>query len=110
LVVALRTRRDGSGAYVRVESPIGAVDLSDGKTAGRFLRRQSELIGVVVVNQRRGHKRARYLVVRCDMPLPPGADHGARVARALTAVASQADELERQFMGVHHDLGLEDLE
>lgn len=108
--LALRTRRDGRGAYLRVSSPVGAVDLADGRTAGKFLRRQSALVGVVVTIEDRGPRRKPFIVVRCDLPLPEYEDPTPRIRRALFAVAQQADALEQEFLGVHHDLGLDEWE
>ena len=108
--VALRTRRDGRGAYLRVSSPVGAVDLSDGRTAGKFLRRQSTLVGVVVTIEERGPRRKPFIVVRCDLPLPEYQDPTPRIRRALDAIAHQADALEQEFLTIHHDLGLDEWE
>lgn len=110
LVIAQRTRRDGRGAYLRVESPIGFVDLSDGKKAGKLLRWQSRLVGVTITIHNRGPRSNPYLVVRCDIPLPAGTDHVGRLQYAVIFVARQADRMEREFLGLHHDLGVKHLE
>jgi hypothetical protein len=111
VLVALRTRSDGRGAYLRVESPVGAVDLSNGNTAGRFLRRQADLVGVVVAVEDGAVKRRKpFILVRCDIALLDGQDLRTRLGRALGVVAPQADALEREFMGQRQDLGIEDWE
>ncbi len=108
--VSLRSRRDGRGAYARVKSPVGAADLADGRTAGRFLRRQSTLVGVVVTLEARGSRRRPFVVLRCDMPLVGYEDPSGRISRAIRAVATQADALEQEFFGVRQDLGAGDWE
>jgi hypothetical protein len=108
--VALRSRRDGRGAYVRVASPVGAVELKDGRTAGKFLRRQSGLVGAVVTIEERGSRRRPFVVLRCDMPLGENEDPLPRLRRSVHAVAEQADALEHEFFGPGQDLSAGDWE
>ena len=104
--IELRTRRDGEGLLLRVESPIGQLDLSDGRTAGRLLRRQEALAGVSLVSQAPGSRRP-WISLRCDLPV--NGDLLAKLDHAIEAVCVQADQLEREFTAEGQDLGLDDL-
>lgn len=92
--IELRTRRDGKGAYLRVESVVGRVDLTDGRVAGAFLNAVARCVGVAAVSA--GAKSA--VALRCDLPVYADQDPTARLARAIMVVTEQADVLEQRFV------------
>lgn len=98
--VSLESRRDGRGVRLRVLSPIGAVDLSDGRTAGKVLDLQQRCVGVLV------DTGPGILAVRLDVPLEPGCDPVSRLGLALRHALTTADVLEQQLVGVHVDATL----
>ncbi len=88
-VVELRTRRDGRGLLLRVESPLGHIDLHHGQTAGKLLREQAALRGACMVS-REAHRTRPWVEVRCELPLGDGSDTRTRLQWALTTAVCQA--------------------
>lgn len=94
---SLRTRRDGQGFMFRVDSPVGAVDLSDGRTAGAWLRQQQNLVGVRLVTLQR-KRGAHWLGVRSEVPVAEGMEAAGTVEAGLLVALRQADALEHEMM------------
>lgn len=94
---SLRTRRDGRGFLFRVDSPVGAVALLDGRTAGAWLRRQKSLVGarLVSLQQKRG---TRLVGVRSEVPLAGGPGATGAVEAAFSVALRQADALEHELL------------
>jgi len=113
---ALRTRRDGSGFYLRLVSPIGRLDLSDGQVARSLLLWDARTPGVFLSasltpdgsTPARGTLTDRRVLVeaRTDTPLWPGCPAVELVRRALVVVTTEADRFERSFLGAGHDMAL----
>lgn len=100
--VALESRQDGRGLRLRVVSPIGAVDLSDGRTAGRILRLQQECYGALFDT---GDDQGT-LALRQDVPVEAGADVVERLRLVLEWILHCADELEQALVGEEVDATL----
>src|SRR5690606_8108256 len=101
--LSLRPRRDAPGAFVRVTSPLGTFDLSDGRKAAAFLRARDELDAVRVYGDLRSLDSAPTVVlfqVAVDLPLPrPVAAAHDRYHLALQTATTAADYLAARLHG-----------
>jgi len=95
----LRTRRDGRGLYVRVHSPVGRLNLSDGRTCRSFLNAHAQMPGVQLfahLDSRTAPLQGVWVHARTDLPIDPKAPQRA-IERALRTATVAADQLERWY-------------
>ena len=116
--VALRTRRDGGGVFLRVRSPVGEMDLSDGRSAGGLLRADRWSRGVVLMAQvaadgrpqRGALKRGGVFVeARCDVPVWSADRLEDLLTLALEEATWVADQVEKHWYAGEQDHRLRDV-
>ena len=102
--VSLRTRRDGLGLFVRVDSPLGELDLEDEEAVELLLTAQRDHREVTVEAlvsahgaPKDGTSRVAFVHARHDAPLPTECVVEERVRAALIATTRAADDLESRL-------------
>jgi len=107
----LRTARAGGRRLLRVVSPIGVVDLSDGRTAGKVLRLAGTCSPGVRIRAASRHgllrsapNRQPLLEVCVDVEMQCAEGAPDRVRDALQRAVTHADYYEVELLGAEHDL------